>query len=312
MPNILEIELITQIKKLPNYKNAKYLVSYSGGIDSTALLIAAHKIFKKLGINNLSAVFFSHINSPINEGESDNLVLVKKVCSELNIPLDTRELDLSQKGNHSWEQYGRMLRQQYFFESSFDFVLLGHHREDQDETTLIQLFRGAGKGVAGMKSLDNKLFRPFLNLSKKDLKSYLIEKNIPWLDDPTNANNDLTRNFWRNEGIPTIQKHYPHISSQIQVIRDKFNEQEEIAFELAKIDGLDDFLKNEHINLQCSIVRVLNLISFTLNHYGVGVQKRLIKEQLESYWLKKDFIFKANEKVTFFISKNGNILIKHT
>lgn len=312
MPNILEIELITQVKKLPNYKNAKYLVGYSGGIDSTALLITAHKIFKKLGITNLSAVFFSHINSPINEGESDNLKLVQKVCTDLNIPLETKELDLSFKGNHSWEQYGRMLRQQYFFESSADFVLLGHHREDQDETSLIQLFRGAGKGVSGMKMLDHKLFRPFLNLSKKDLKDYLIEKNIPWLDDPTNANNDLTRNFWRNEGIPIIQKHYPHLSSQIQVIRDKFNEQEEIAFELATIDGLETFVKNGHITLQCSVVRVLNLVSFSLNHYGIGVQKRLIKEQLENNWLKKDFSFKVNEKMTLSFRKNGEIFIKNT
>jgi tRNA(Ile)-lysidine synthase len=305
MANTLEQHFLTKIRQLTNFQQSNFLIAYSAGIDSTAVLHIANKIFSKLNIQ-FSAVFFSHINSPINDGEEDNLSLAIKTCKTLNIEFNHQPLDLSHKGQYSWEQYGRMLRQQYYNQNNFDYVLLGHHKDDQDETTLIQMFRGAGKAVAGMHFQDHKLIRPFLEFPKKDLTNYLIERNLEWLDDPTNSNEDLTRNFWRNKGIPTIQEHYPNLSSTLQAIRDKFLEQDEIALELAKVDGLEEFISFNKINPTCNSTRLINLISVYLNCKSLSCQKKTLRTTIQNNWLKRDFNLETNSYVIYF-SKNGTI-----
>lgn len=310
MANKLELEMITQIQKLKNFRNASFLISYSAGMDSTAVLYIANKIFKKLKITNYKAVFFSHTNSPINEGEITNLVLAEQTCKELGIEFHHKELNLADKGAYSWEQYGRMLRHNYYRQDSCDYVLLGHHSDDQDETTLIQLFRGAGQGTSGMKILDQKFLRPFLSFPKKDLQNYLEYHDIEWLDDPTNQNNDLTRNFWRNKGIPTIKEHYPNLSSQLQVIREKFNEQEEISLELAKLDKLDELIETGTVNVQSNTVRVFNLVTIALKINSFNTKKKTLRQMLDDNWLKNDFSFGDENNYRVHFSKKGQITLE--
>lgn len=307
MAHKLEVEMITQIQRLKNFRNASYLISYSAGMDSTAVLYIAHKIFQKLKIKNYQAVFFSHINSPINDGEDKNLELAKETCKNLGIAFHDEVLNLADKGSYSWEQYGRMLRHKFYREHTCDYVFLGHHSDDQDETTLIQLFRGAGQGTSGMKILDQKFVRPFLDFPKKDLQNYLEYHEIKWLDDPTNSNNDLTRNFWRNKGIPLIKEHYPNLSSQLKIIREKFNEQEEVSLELAKLDNLEDFLNSGITISHSNVARVFNLVSMALKINSFAVKKKTLRTMLENNWLKNDFSFGDNIKYRIHFFKDGTI-----
>lgn len=308
MKNNLEKSFLTNIRTLKNYKDSTFLISYSAGIDSTAVLFIANKIFKKLNLK-FEAVFFSHKNSPINDGEEDSAELARKVCEKLNIKFHHEQLDLSKRGNYSWEQYGRMLRHDFFDKNQCDYVLLGHHQNDQDETTLIQLFRGAGNGVKGMKFQDRKLVRPFLDFPKSALTEYLVENNIPWLDDPTNVNEDMTRNFWRNSAIPCLKEHYPNLESTLKVIREKVTESDSLAYELAKVDGLDSFVKDLTTTTSINQVRLTNLVVMALSSFNMSCQKKTLKKVISDNWLKNDFEFKSTKYDVEF-SKEGKVRMK--
>lgn len=288
MANFLETTFLTQLRNIPDFKNQKYLIAYSAGADSTAVLAVASHIMKKLHIP-FDVVFFSHENCKLNEGESDNLELAQKTCHSLGLSLIHQPLDMSNKGNYSLEQYGRMLRHEFYQSHGYDIIMMGHHKDDQNETTMIQLFRGAGSGTQGMKVLDQHFFRPFLNFRKKELISYLVERNIEWLDDPTNKNNDMTRNFWRNVGLPAIEKHYPHYASSLDVVREKFSEQEEMAHDLAIIDGLNSFISSNTVKRPPSILRTTNLIVAFLKAHNTTSEHQKIKKIIEDNFHRKTF-----------------------
>lgn len=285
MANFLETTFLTQLRNIPDFKNQKYLIAYSAGADSTAVLAVASHIMKKLHIP-FDVVFFSHENCKLNEGESDNLELAQKTCHSLGLSLIHQPLDMSNKGNYSLEQYGRMLRHEFYQSHGYDIIMMGHHKDDQNETTMIQLFRGAGSGTQGMKVLDQHFFRPFLNFRKKELISYLVERNIEWLDDPTNKNNDMTRNFWRNVGLPAIEKHYSHYSSALDVVREKFAEQDEMAYELALSDNLEEFLSQSNCKKPSTPLRTSNLIIQYLKQKNISCEPQKIKKTVQENFHK--------------------------
>lgn len=288
MANPLETTFLTHLRAIPNYKNKTYLIAYSAGADSTAVLHIANLFFKKFKLN-FDTVFFSHTNCKLNEGEADNLALAQKTCDSLGIKIHHEVLDMSNKGSYSLEQYGRILRHQFYKDRGYDIVLMGHHKDDQNETTMTQLFRGAGVGTQAMKVLDNHFFRPFLDFRKKDLLDYLRERNFEWLDDPTNSNNDMTRNFWRNDGLPTIEKHYPHYTACLDVVRTKFSEQEEMAQDLAIIDGLDEFIQSGKMRCPPSILRTSNLITSYLKANNISHEPNKVKQVISDHFHLKKF-----------------------
>lgn len=301
MANSLETAFLTQFRLIPDYKNKKHLIAYSAGADSTAVLIVGSHILKKLKIN-FDVVFFSHTNCILNEGEDNNLKLAQETCSKLDIDLTHSILDMSNKGNRSLEQHGRMLRHEYYNNHNYDIIMMGHHKDDQNETTMIQLFRGAGVGTQGMKILDEHFFRPFLNLRKKDLVSYLVEKDIKWLDDPTNSNNDMTRNFWRNVALPTIEHHYPHYSSCLDVVREKFIEQDDLSYELAMSDGLEKFILNKSCDKPKNALRTSNLIIQFFKQQKISCEPQKIKKIVnENFQNSFNLIF---PEVSIYINKD--------
>ena len=96
---------------------------------------------------------------------------------------------------------------------------LSKNRDDVFETILLRLFRGTG--VDGLSGLNEKrslgkgeIIRPFLNLSKSDLKIYIEENNLPYVEDDTNSNNDFDRNFLRNEIIPSLDRRWSKLSER--------------------------------------------------------------------------------------------------
>lgn len=281
----MNLNKITQqfLLKIPNLTNKKIAVGYSAGADSTALLhILSQKShhFKF----SLEAVFFSHNGSPINEGEDKNLELARDMCQSLNIKLTHVELNLVKTAKQSWEQLGRKGRLKFYSESDFDLVFLGHHQDDQNETTMMQIMRGGGRGASGMKPIDGIFCRPFLKVPKKEIYAYLKEKDVPWIEDPTNTNIEFTRNFWRNVGLPTIQKHYENqdIGQLLENFRDKNNQLNQIAYDMALVDGLKDFLEGKAINVsELPNYRIQNLLTFSFSTLGNSLENNKIDNLLK-------------------------------
>jgi tRNA(Ile)-lysidine synthase len=294
------------LNKIDNIQNKKIVVGFSGGADSTALidLLAIKKDFFNF---ELEAVFFSHGLSPIAVDEH----LMEKFCSDFcinkKIKLTIIDLELEKIPRQGWESSGRKARQEYYRSVNPDLIFLGHHKDDQNETTLTQLFRGGGKGTIGMKKFDGLYCRPFLEHHKIEIYDYLKEKNIGWVEDPTNKDIDFTRNFWRNVGIPTIEQHYPKYSQILDKFRSKQEELYELAYDMALTDGLENFIKKEPINISSlSGTRLKNLITHIFSSLGKSMEDAFYDQQVSHYFANKKI--DINHK-NICISIKNNLLI---
>ena len=195
----------------------KVFVAFSGGLDSTALLFLCNKALKQKKIRNLKAI---HINHNLSENSDYWEQHCERFCKTNNIEFKSYIIEVT-KNRSSIESQARQERYK-IFESLLDEndqILLAHHRDDVFETILLRLFRGTG--VDGLSGLNEKrslgkgeIIRPFLNLSKSDLKIYIEENNLPYVEDDTNSNNDFDRNFLRNEIIPSLDRRWSKLSER--------------------------------------------------------------------------------------------------
>lgn len=256
---------IDEINKLiPESVNNVY-VAFSGGVDSHVLLDLTVSI-KRLR-NKLTALYVHHgIQKQADEWEAH----CRQVSRSMNVNFRSVHVDGLKKNKESPEESARKARYQAFKSvlSSDDVILLAQHREDQLETVLIQLFRGAG--IAGLSAMPSSircgkglLIRPLLTVSKQSIVDYAASKRLHWIQDPSNLSNDFDRNFLRNQVIPIIKQRWPsvdktvsrsagHCASSLQTI----NEHVEKLFldcyvpeyKLLNIPRLQSFKTNE-INL---------------------------------------------------------------
>jgi len=195
----------------------KIFVAFSGGLDSTALLFLCNRALKQRKIMNLKAI---HINHNLSKNSDNWEQHCESFCKSNNIEFESFIIEVT-KNRSSIESQARQERYK-IFESLMDEndqILLAHHRDDVFETILLRLFRGTG--VDGLSGLNKKrslgkgeIIRPFLNLSKSDLKIYIEENNLSYVEDDTNSNNDFDRNFLRNEIIPSLERRWSKLSER--------------------------------------------------------------------------------------------------
>lgn len=193
-----------------NCTDKKYLVAVSGGADSVFLA----RVFHELKLN----FSLAHVNYHQRGKESDG---DEKFClalaKELGCKIHTCSFNAkgSKKGT-SFQEQARDFRYTFFNEiikkEKIDYIVLAHHANDQAETILLQLFRGAAvDGLGGMKMADGNKLRPFLNIPKDEILSALKSEGLFWREDKSNASSDYNRNYLRNEIIPIIEKRWPGI-----------------------------------------------------------------------------------------------------
>lgn len=200
-------------------------VAVSGGADSVALLLVMLGLRKQLGLV-ISAVHFNHqLRGP--EADAD-----EKFVEQLSRQHDLEFLsargsvtDHAQENHLSVEAAGRSMRYDFFFRllstAALDHVATAHTLDDQAETVLLRLVRGAGtRGLAGIYSartlnqgLDEprrylsrkSIIRPFLEICRKDIETYLINAGQAWREDSSNRDSRYSRNFVRHEILPQLE-----------------------------------------------------------------------------------------------------------
>ena len=307
------------LKRLEPLENKNIVVGYSGGADSTALLHILKNKSDKFSFN-LKAVFFSHEGSPLIENEVELVKHCHNFCNDLKVDLIVHPLFLEKKKSQSWESSGRIARMNFYENNKPDYVFLGHHKDDQDETTMIQLFRGAGKGISAMKSVENFYCRPFLTIHKVEIYDYLKLHNLSWIEDTTNENLEFTRNFWRKKGLPTIKQYYPQYSQQLALLRDKTTELIQISNELAQVDGVNFLKEGKTISIHSlSDIRLKNLISHFYSLHKTSIDASYVENQINEYRIKNTIEIEKNELILKFEngylsqkSKINNILKNQT
>jgi len=197
------------------------IVGVSGGADSMCLLdilFSLSEISKEEYTGRLFPELIAvHINHGLRGKAADHdEEVVEKYCQERNIPFFVKRIDIASFAKDkkiSIEQAGRSVRYAFFEETAKTcfpgtdavFTAVAHHREDQAETILMNLFRGTGPdGLCGMKPRNSNIIRPILFASKEDILSYVESKKIVFAWDQTNFDNTYTRNRWRNQILPLI------------------------------------------------------------------------------------------------------------
>ncbi|TKJ39852.1 tRNA lysidine(34) synthetase TilS [candidate division LCP-89 bacterium B3_LCP] len=187
--------------------NPVVLVAVSGGSDSMALLDSANELSGQGRIKLKAAHLIHH---PDLREARHRANLVEEYCAQRGIHLSIESLSDNSERELSPEE--RMRKARYKFlestaeEQNCDFILTGHHADDQAETVLMRIISGTGiKGLSGIPARRGKVIRPFLILKKEDLTNYVHSKQIPYSQDPTNVKLNRPRNYLRHKLLPSIK-----------------------------------------------------------------------------------------------------------
>ena len=188
-------------------------VAYSGGADSTILLLAAVARWP----GQVQAI---HVHHGLQEAADAFAAHCAQVCGELGVPLQVRRVHARHEPGESPEDAARNARYQALARAARDAglraVLLGQHADDQVETLLLALSRGAGlPGLAAMPPVFQRegmvFVRPLLALSAQAIREWIVEQGVPIVEDPTNADTSFTRNRIRHLLLPALEEAFPQV-----------------------------------------------------------------------------------------------------
>lgn len=195
-----------------------YWIALSGGLDSQVLLSLCHALREEFGLT-LRVI---HVNHGLSIHAKTWAARCAQVCQEYGIDYTEREIHLDLKAGDSLEEAAREARYACFADclGEDDILLTAHHQDDQAETVLIQLLRGAGlKGLAAMPAI--KPFargfhgRPLLASSRSLLQQYASEQQLQWVDDESNQQIRFTRNFIRHEILSRLKIRWETVANTI-------------------------------------------------------------------------------------------------
>jgi len=259
----------------PAWREAKFCVAFSGGLDSTVLLQAMAALIAQGGVA-LRAV---HVDHGIQPGSADSAERCRQTCRRAGIALDVIALGLDTTGGESIEaaareaRYATLARQL----APGEWLLTAHHRDDQLETVLIQLLRGAG--VAGLAAMPARArlgpgwhARPLLEVDRAELAEYAARSGLDWQQDPMNDETRFDRVWLRTRVLPAIRERWPAAATTVARSAGHFADASRLLAEMAAADatGLldDDRLSLEGLG-RLSRERRVNLLRWWLRRQGL-------------------------------------------
>ena len=245
------------IKSLIDINNL-FVICLSGGIDSICLCDIFYKISKKYNLN----ICIAHLHHGIRGLEADrDLNFVKNYSKNKNIKMFYRHVNAIEYKNNNkltLEESARILRYKFFndlnnYLSSIRnnkkvYFVLAHHQNDQVETIVFNVLRGTGiDGLMGMRLQNNNFIRPLINISKKQIVEYVKFNKLEYINDSSNEDINITRNFIRLNCLPLLDKvnknytnHICDLSDDIKEINNYFENQANIYYEQSIIQISDD------------------------------------------------------------------------
>jgi tRNA(Ile)-lysidine synthase len=178
-------------------------VALSGGIDSVTLL---HQL-KDRGVSAI------HVHHGLSPNADRWAAFCRKLCRRWDVPLVVRKVKVRKSGE-GLEAAARRARYEAFAKAGADCIALAHNLDDQAETVLMNLLRGAGpRGASGMaresRFRGKTLLRPLLDTPREAIVTYARRHALEWIEDESNADEALTRNFVRRSVGPLLEKRFP-------------------------------------------------------------------------------------------------------
>jgi len=267
----------------------KWWIALSGGLDSCVLLHALASLSLPVSLHAL------HINHQISPNACEWEVHCAKLCAGLGIPFTAVRVNVQSSGR-GLEDAAREARYTVFkqYLGAGDYLLTAHHADDQTETMLLRLMRGAGpRGLAAMARQRplalGILHRPLLGFTRADLEDYAQRHQLVWVDDESNGNDYYDRNYLRNQVMPLLRGRWPAFAQKWQETAELCAANEALVAELAGQDlsmaGLKNALVGTHISLeylkQLTSVRRHNLLRLWLRGQGLAAPDQQHLNQIE-------------------------------
>ena len=197
---------------------SEYWVAYSAGVDSHALL----HLLSQCRDDLLVPIKAVHVNHGLQEDAPKWAAHAQAVCDDLGIELVSLQVSDKLAANQSVEAFARDQRYCLIGEvmPSEAMLLTAQHQDDQAETLMLQLLRGAGiDGLASMplcrEFAQGWLARPLLEVSQDALMDYAKTHQLQWIDDPSNASDAYDRNYLRHQVMPLLKQRWPHAAQTI-------------------------------------------------------------------------------------------------
>lgn len=230
----------------------RWVVAYSGGLDSHVLLdLCARLRARDARVPTLVAL---HVDHGVNAASAAWSRHCADVCADLGIEYFARRAEPGRDAAAPVsEEALRAARYREFeaFCGAGDLLLLAHHRDDQVETVLLRLVRGAGvAGLAGMPHERGcgqaRLCRPLLEVPREELRGHALAAGLEWIEDPSNARLEYDRNFLRHRVLPPLLERFPGAASAIARAAHNLAQAADICAErtredLAACAGIDRF-----------------------------------------------------------------------
>lgn len=219
---------------------AHVLVGVSGGVDSVVLLTVMSRLAKELQFS----VRAIHVNHGLSPNAAEWARFCASLCADLNVPMLVEAVDVRPYRSLGLEAAARRVRYEAYARHADRIVVLGQHRDDQAETLILQLLRGAGvSGLAGMPERRAvpgtrlEILRPFLSLSRPDIEAYAMRHNLAWVEDESNRDIELPRNFIRHRLLPILEVRYPGVAQSLARAASHLADADDLLRQLGREDA---------------------------------------------------------------------------
>jgi tRNA(Ile)-lysidine synthase len=273
-------QLVAAVLRDHVHHRQSVVVGLSGGVDSVVMTHVLREVQPQLGFA-LSAVHVNHRLSPNADAWERFCV---ELCARLGIDLSVRQVDVVGIAGAGLEGAARRARYRAYADTRAHWIALAHHRDDQAETVLLNVLRGAGvRGAAGIpvvRALDAsqpdglRLIRPMLTVPRSDIAAYAAARGLAWIEDESNAAIRLGRNYLRHEILPRLAARFPAANARLAQAAAHFAEVQALLDELARQD-LDAASHEGRLQVQAlrtlGAPRARNLLRSMLSRHGIAM-----------------------------------------
>lgn len=275
---------------------ARWVVGFSGGLDSCALLALCAAWRDQAGSDQ--DVLALHVHHGLSDQADSWLDHCQALCYQLDIPFISRRVEIMPQSRRSTEQLARAARYGVFRDlcKPDDLLLLAHHQDDQVETLLYRLLRGSGVlGLAAMAPFSEArglaIWRPLLEVPRAELQSFVQTQGLSWVEDPSNQDVRYDRNFLRREVLPLLATRWPEarqtlarsarLAAESAALNDVL-----AAMDIAAARSSDAQVGSQKASLTISALQCLdrprlnNVLRFWLRQQGASLPSERVTTQM--------------------------------
>ena len=288
-------------------ENKKLLIGLSGGMDSVVLLDLCKKIIPP---RKLLAI---HINHGLTIESDNHEKFVHKICIDKKIPLILKAEKRTKKRNESDEMWARRIRYNHYFktlvEKNYDYVLTAHHANDNCETIIMNLDNGCSiNGLKGIPPVNGKVIRPLIGYKKIDIINYAKSNKIKHVDDLSNNDLSIKRNYVRKKVLTKFEEIDKDIINKFSNISNKATE---------SVSKLNLIIKSFAQSIPKNSLGYIEIKDEELNYFTTYHKLTLIKEIIgetnlpwrsHKFNLLKDYISKSKTGSNLRLNESWMIL----